>query len=188
MARRLGIAALPFLAVAASSQPHAIDTKASTMTVRVFKAGVLSAFGHDHTIEASISSGTVDVAARSVELRMSAAAMRVTDPKASDSDRAEIQKTMQGPQVLDVERYPEIVFQSTAADRDPQGEWGVHGNLTLHGHAHPVTVTVKEQNGHYIGSALLKQSDFGIKPIKIAGGSVRVKDELRIEFDVQLVR
>jgi len=30
----------------------------------------------------------------------------------------------------------------------------------------------------------LKQTDFGIKPVTIAGGTVKVKDELTIEFDI----
>ena len=36
----------------------------------------------------------------------------------------------------------------------------------------------------HIGSTSLKQTDFGITPISIAGGTVKVKDEVRIEFDV----
>jgi polyisoprenoid-binding protein YceI len=183
---RLRIAILMLGAVSASAQPRAIDTKASSITVRVFKAGLLSAFGHDHDMEAPIAAGSVDVEARQVELRVNAATLRVRDPKASESDRAEIQKTMLGPQVLDTQQYPEIIFRSTSADRGEQGGWAVHGSLTLHGQTRPVTVTVKEENGHYAGFAVLKQSDFGIRPIKVAGGSVRVKDELRIEFDLQM--
>jgi hypothetical protein len=47
-----------------------------------------------------------------------------------------------------------------------------------------VTVTVEGQHAHYHGSAVLKQRDFGITPIRIAGGSVKVKDEVRVEFDI----
>jgi polyisoprenoid-binding protein YceI len=64
----------------------------------------------------------------------------------------------------------------------------VHGTLTLHGQTQPVTVEVKENSGHFAGHALLKLTDFGIKPIRIAGGTVKVKDEIRIEFDIQLTR
>jgi hypothetical protein len=45
-----------------------------------------------------------------------------------------------------------------------------------------VHVTLKD--GRYTGEALVKQTDFGIKPPGKAG--VRAKDEVRIEFDVQL--
>ena len=39
-------------------------------------------------------------------------------------------------------------------------------------------------NGRYRGTVTLKQRDFGIMPISIAGGTVKVKDEIKIEFDV----
>jgi hypothetical protein len=38
--------------------------------------------------------------------------------------------------------------------------------------------------GHYTGSVKLKQTDFGMVPIKLFGGSVKVKDEVEISFDV----
>ena len=37
---------------------------------------------------------------------------------------------------------------------------------------------------HYRGDAVLKQHDFGITPINIAGGTVKVKDKLKIKFDI----
>lgn len=172
--------------VAAQSRP--IDVQKSHMTVRVFKAGLFSAFGHDHEIAAPIASGTVDLASRRVELRSRAAALRVRDPEASDKDRKDVQKTMLGPEVLDVDRYPQIVFQSRAAKPTGADSWTVSGELTLHGKTRLVTVQVHERDGHYIGTARLKQSDFGIKPIKFAAGTVRVKDEVRIDFDIQLTQ
>ena len=30
----------------------------------------------------------------------------------------------------------------------------------------------------------LKQTDYGITPISVAGGAVKVKDELNIDFDI----
>jgi hypothetical protein len=47
---------------------------------------------------------------------------------------------------------------------------------------------VAEKAGHYVGSALIKLTEFGIKPVKVAGGTVKVKDEVRIEFDIQLAQ
>jgi hypothetical protein len=54
--------------------------------------------------------------------------------------------------------------------------------------ARVVALNVREAAGHYTGVARLKQSDFGIAPIKIAGGAVRVKDEVEIQFDIQPAR
>jgi polyisoprenoid-binding protein YceI len=179
---------LPGWTVAANAQQRAIDTGKSVMTVRVYKAGLLSALGHDHEIAAPVADGAVDTTAHRVELHMKAGTLRVGDPKISDKDRAEIQSTMLGPEVLDVERYPEISFRSTGAEPMGSGSWKVHGNLTLHGQTRPVAVEVGERAGHYVGNSRFKQTDFGIKPVRVAGGTIRVKDEIRMEFDIQLAR
>ena len=174
--------------VAASAQEQAIDIRKSVMTVRVYKAGVFSAFGHDHEISAPLAAGSADTATHHVELRMDAGALRVRDAKASEKDRNQIQTTMLGPEVLDSEHHPEIVFRSTSVEPMGPGSWRVHGALTLHGQTGPLTVEVSQRDGHYIGKSLLKLTDFGMKPVRIAGGTVRVKDEIRIEFDIQLAR
>jgi polyisoprenoid-binding protein YceI len=185
--RRVRIFAIGLVACAASAQPRPVDAAKSTMTVRVSKSGVFSAFGHNHEISAPIAEGTVDANAHKVELRVKAAALKVRDPGTSEKDLAEIQKTMLGPDALDAERHQEIVFRSTSAERAGSA-WRVQGTLTLHGESRPVTVEVREQRGHYAGSARLKQTEFGMKPVKVAGGTVSVKDEVRIEFDIQLAR
>jgi polyisoprenoid-binding protein YceI len=169
------------------AQPHVIDAAHSVVKVRVFKAGLLSAFGHDHEIVAPISSGKVDPAAHKVELRFGAGDLQVEDPGISDADRKTIRQTMLGPDVLDATRYPEIAFRSTTATpaSDP-AQWIVRGELTLHGQVHPVVVEVREDQGVYRGTATVKQTTFGIKPVKVAGGAVRVKDDVRIEFTIQL--
>jgi len=173
-------------ALTASGQPRAIDAAKSTMTVHVYKTGMLSALGHDHEISALVTAGTVDTAGRKVELQVNAAALRVQDPKGSDKDRGEIQANMLGPDVLDAEKHKEIRFRSTSAESAGEGGWKVSGELTLHGATQPVSIDVHERDGHYVGTCRFNITNFGIKPIKAAGGTVRVKDEVQIDFDIQL--
>jgi len=106
------------------------------------------------------------------------------DKDVSDKDRAEIQQTMLGPKVLDSEKYTEIRFHSTQVDRLGEGKWIVHGDLTVRGQTRPVKVEVEGQNGHYRGTAELKQKDFGITPVTVGGGVVKVKNEFRVEFEI----
>jgi polyisoprenoid-binding protein YceI len=161
-----------------------IDTEKSVMTVRVFKSGLFSAFGHEHEISAPIQAGSFTEGNPSVELAVDARQMRVMDKDVSDKDRAEIQQTMLGPTVLDSEKFLEIRFRSTQVDRLGESKWIVHGDLTIHGQTQPVKVDVEGQNGHYRGSAEVKQKDFGITPITVGGGAVKVKNELRVEFEI----
>jgi polyisoprenoid-binding protein YceI len=86
--------------------------------------------------------------------------------------------------VLDSERFPEIRFRSTGVEPLGEGRWTVLGDLTIHGETRPVKVRVEGANGHYRGTAELKQKEFGITPVTVGGGAVKVKNELRIEFDL----
>jgi polyisoprenoid-binding protein YceI len=171
-------------ALGAERQP--IDVAHSKLTVHVFKSGLFSTLAHNHEIEAPITEGNVDTSANQVTLRIDARRLRVMDPEASTDTRAKIQRTMEGPMGLDVEHFPEIAFESTGVESSGEDHWGVRGYLTLHGKTAPVVLDVALKNDHYLGSATVKQRDFGIRPISIAGGSVTVKDEVKIEFDVVL--
>jgi polyisoprenoid-binding protein YceI len=172
-------------ATSAHGQGKAIDVSKSRMRIRVFKSGAFAAFAHDHEIEAPIAEGRIDASGNPrVQLRVDSRQMRVLDPEIAADKRAEIQHTMQGATVLDVEKYPEISYQSTVVTSRGGAHWEVRGDLTLHGKKQPVTVEVSLETGHYRGTASIKQSDFGIEPLRIAGGTVKVKDELKIEFDI----
>ncbi|MFY9530151.1 MAG: YceI family protein [Candidatus Acidiferrales bacterium] len=170
-------------------QSRAIDAGQSSLRVHVFKTGFFSAFAHDHEIEAPIANGTIDLSTiPGVALRVDARRLRVLDPEASTGTRDEIQKTMEGPAVLDFERFPDIGFQSTRVEQRGTDHWMVQGDLTLHGQTKPVVVDVALKDGHYRGSATIKQRDFGMTPVSVAGGTVKVKDEVRIEFDIVLAQ
>ena len=162
----------------------AIDPQRSSITVRVFKAGVFSAFGHEHEISAPIEQGSFKENPASVELTVDARRMRVMDKGISEKDRTDIQQAMLGPKVLDSEKFPEIRFRSSGFEPLGEGKGIVLGDLTIHGETHPVKVHVEGANGRYRGTAELKQKDFGITPVTVGGGAVKVKNELRIEFDI----
>ena len=173
----------------ASTDGRAIDSARSSLKVRVTKSGFFSAFAHNHEIEAPMESGEVtESGSPRVELHVDARKMRVLDPEASADTRAQVQKTMLGPQVLDTERFPEIHFQSTGVEAKGTDHWLVHGTLDLHGQSHPVTVDVALKDGVYRGTAVFKQTGFGIQPVSVAGGTVKVKDEVKIEFEIALVK
>jgi hypothetical protein len=169
------------------AQSRAIDVDHSNLKVHVFKSGLFSAFAHDHEIEAPITRGVVDASEpASVELHVDSRNLRVLDPGTSEKDRRDIQKTMLGPEVLDTERFLEIVFKSSAAEPSGTDHWMVRGELTLHGQTQPVAVEVIYRAGHYTGHTTLKQTEFGMKPVNLAGGTLKVKDDVRIDFDIQL--
>jgi hypothetical protein len=173
--------------LAGPDQPEqAIETERSSLTVHVGKAGLLSAAAHEHWVNAPIAGGTIDGdgARPAVWFTVDARKLSVRPEKGvPDKDRAEVQSNMQS-KVLESSMYPDIVFRSTEVRRTGALVWGVSGDLTLHGVTKPVRVDVTRQNDAYVGPVRIKQTEFGIQPIKIGGGVVRVKDELEISFRV----
>lgn len=182
------LVALTALAVAAGPQsppPSTIDVQRSTMTVYVYKQGLFSFLADNHQISAPIASGSFDAVRKAVELTVDASKMRVLDPRLSADKRDTVQANMLGPQVLDVAKYPAITFQSTSIDPSGKGTWSVTGNLQLHGQTHSTTFRVQSDGTcHFMGSTTVRQTAFGITPIKIAGGTVSVKDDVRVDFDI----
>ena len=168
-----------------SAQQRNIDRQKSTLTIHVGKTGAFSAMGHEHEIHAPIHSGTAEIGAHpAVEIHVNARELRVIDKDAAEKERAEVQKTMLGPEVLDSDSHQEIVFKSTGSESVGQGRWTLNGNLTLRGQTRPVKVQVTLKDGRYTGETTVKQTDFGITPPGKAG--VRARDEIKIEFDIRL--
>ena len=164
--------------------------------IHVGTAGLFGAFAHDHSIEAKkvIGCGSIDpqdLQRSSIKLEFPAADIRVIDPKESEKDRAEVQKTMET-DVLRVSEYPRVTFESTAVERAGEAnQFRVRGNLTIRGKTQPVVIPLtvtRSAEGTYRakGEYRFKQSSFLIKPIQLAGGTVKVKDELQTQFELYL--
>ena len=172
--------------IVAAPTRREMDEARSTLTVRVSKAGLFSAFGHNHVIRAPLAQGSFEesVGLPSVELEVDARQLQVLDSDLSAKDRSEVQQTMLGPSVLDSEKFSTIRFRSLTVEETGAGKWRVHGDLTLRGQSRAVLMEVTGGAGHYRGSATVKQSDFGIQPVSAAGGTIKVKDEVRVEFEI----
>jgi polyisoprenoid-binding protein YceI len=193
-------AALLLLAAAALAQDksnYSIDAARSKVEINVYKEGVFKAFGHDHVISAKELSGQVQFAPEKIDqssarLKIPTKSITVIDPGESEKDRHDVQATMEGEKVLDVAKFPEITFTSTsvsAARKTPAGwELSLSGKLNLHGVEKPVNFPLRihadanELRGE--GEVSILQTDYGITPVKVGGGSVKVKDKLKITFAV----
>src|SRR5258705_6897836 len=137
-------AASMLLATSVTAQQHAIDANQSTLTIHVGKAGLLSWLGHEHEICGAIETGSAETGAHpSVEVHVDARTLKVIDKDASEKERAAVQTTMLGPEVLDSERFNSIVFKSRSAESAGEGQWIVHGDLTLRGKINPVNVVAR---------------------------------------------
>lgn len=174
-------------AVPVDARTRAVDIRQSKLTVHVTRGGAFGFLGDNHDIDAPIASGSYDDDRQTVDLTVDAAKLRVLDPKQPPQKRADVQANMLGPKVLDVERYPVIRFTSKRALVAGTGRSNIEGELTLHGQTHPVTLlVVKVDDKHFTGSATIRQTAFGMTPIRAVGGTVSVRDEVGVDFEIVL--
>jgi len=182
-----------------SSGRHCIEPGKGQFLILVGSSGLFSVFGHDHTIEAKEITGcaeidSADLARSSVELTFPANKITVLDPKESATDRAKVQEQM-NTDVLRIQQFPSIRFRSTGVRRAPGRENGfiVDGQLTIRDRTQPVSIPLEAApvGGGSIrvrGEYSFRQTAFGITPVRVAGGAVRVKDEVKVRFELYLIR
>ena len=194
----IAFAALLVLSTAAAGQEKAsysIDSAKSSMEIHVYKEGTFKMFGHDHLIAAKEVSGEArfdpqKVEASSVRLKIPTKSITVVDPGEAEKDRKDVQTTMAGEKVLDVAKFPEITFVSSgvsAVKKNADGwELTLSGKLSLHGHEKvatlPLQVHAADNELQAQGELSILQTDYGITPVKVGGGAVKVRDKLRITF------
>jgi polyisoprenoid-binding protein YceI len=182
---------------AAAQSRYEFSAEGSKMEMDVYKEGFFKAFSHDHLIAAKEFSGRMvfdsgKIENSSVTFRVAAKSLTVVDPGESEKDRSAVQMTMRGKEVLDAEQFPEIAFVSTGIGKaEKKGDtWNLTlaGTLKLHGAEKPVSVpaTLIPSGSELIarGEVYLLQTDYGITPIKLGGGAVKVKNRLRIRFEI----
>jgi len=175
---------------------YVIDASAGRFQARIGTAGLLSAFGHDHTValrefsgEARFKPGAEERG--SLRMTIQAASLAETGKEFSDADRKKIDGDIHG-KALEASKYPEIAFKSTkisvkkAGEREVQLE--IRGDLTLHGVTKPVTVPAQvSMQGDTLtarGEFTIRHGDYKIQRLSAAGGTVKASDEIRMSFEI----
>ena len=195
-----GAAGLLLVALGAAAQEktaYSIASAQSKLEIHVYKEGMFKAFGHDHLIAATEISGEAQLDAQKIEdstvrLQIATKSLTVVDPGESEKDRRDVQATMEGEKVLDVAKFPEITFTSSGisgAKKNAEGwESTISGKLKLHGVektvSFPLRVQTESAQLRGEGEISILQTDYGITPVKVGGGAVKVKDKLKITFTV----
>jgi polyisoprenoid-binding protein YceI len=94
-------------------------------------------------------------------------------------------------EVLETNRFPEIVYECSRVSASGSGDryWGaLNGELALHGVTMPLSVSARVViNGDSLratGEFSLRQSDYEITPVSAAAGTIKVKDEVKCNFDI----
>lgn len=169
----------------------------STFEVRLGKSGWLRIFGDEHFIDVTGYEFKIafDPAApaqgSSVEIMIPSRGLRVRDPHLSAETRLEVQAKMEGPEVLDLANFREIRFKSKRVTAGDPSLYRVDGDLTIRASSRPMAfdLTLEREGDGYRarGIAPVKMTAFGIEPPSAGGGGIKVRDEMKIVFDLLLI-
>ena len=181
--------------MALASVRYLIDTNASRFTVQAFATGILSGFGHNPKIGMREYEGEIQFAPETydkamVRMTVRTGAMEVLDEMKSD-DRKKLEQAMYE-EVLEVQRFPSASYETKQLTVQKLSDdllfARLTGELSFHGVARSdsfdARVTRVGAMVRVSGEFSLRQSDYGIRPVSIAGGALRLKDEIRFNFEL----
>ena len=181
--------------VETAADRYRIDGRSSRFTVRAFAAGVLAAMGHNPTIAIRDLSGEMTfnsdkLEAGSLKIAIQSSSLSVQDD-ISAKDLREMERLM-NQEILETAKFPENLYEaaviSVAKMADALYSATLKGNLTLHGvsRSQPINVRVAVFGSmlRASGEFSLNQTDYDIKLVSVAGGALKLKDELKFSFEL----
>ncbi len=158
------------------------------LTIRTARKGAAAKAGHDLLIEVGSWQATLDPDAQpALTLTADSRSLRVLEgtggvKSLDDDDKANIAQTIDE----EVLKGCPIEFRSNQIERRPDGGLSVVGELELGGRRGPVDFELATGNGRLTGAAIVKQTDFGMKPYTALFGALKVADEVRIGIEAEL--
>ena len=164
-----------------------------TLSVRTGRTGAAAKAGHDLLLHVTAWQATLEVgedpAQTSIVLDADATSLRVREGTGGmqalgDDDKASIEETIDD----DVLKRQGIEFRSTTVQTAADGSRiSVQGELTLVGKARPIAFDLTvDDDGKLSGSAVVKQTDWGITPYSALFGALKVSDEVEVVIDASL--
>jgi polyisoprenoid-binding protein YceI len=158
-----------------------------TLSVRTGRTGTVAKAGHDLLIHVTKWRGTLATGDEpSVTLDADATSLKVREGTGGmmalgDDDLANIEQTIDD----DVLKRQDISFRSTSAEQDGD-TLAVKGDLTVRGATRPLAFDLDLSGGRVRGTAVVKQTEWGMKPYTALFGALKVADEVRVEIDAAL--
>jgi hypothetical protein len=159
--------------------------------VRTKKGGVASKAGHDLLLGVTSWEATLDLGDEpSIALTADPRSICVIEGTGGafalgDEEKDAIEQTMREEVLTD---GGSIEFRSTKVDPN-SGGLRVEGDLQLEGNRHPIAFDLETTgDGRLRGSAIVTQTDWGIKPYSGLFGTLKVLNDVEVEINAKLPR
>jgi polyisoprenoid-binding protein YceI len=172
---------------------YILDAKASQFTLEAFAEGLAGIADHrprfavrDFSGEVEFSSDKLD--GGSLHLAAKSGSLEIMDD-VTEHDRRAIDRVMRG-EVLHPEKFPEVIFRSerVVCSSVVQNRYraDISGTLSLHGVESQETIQAQlilsDGSLRAYGEFRLRQSGYGLTIASVAGGLLRIKDDLKFVF------
>jgi polyisoprenoid-binding protein YceI len=174
---------------------YVFDIKGSQFIVQAFAEGVAGISDHRPRFSVRDFSGDVEfdpdqLAKGSMNLFAKTGSLDIMD-EVTKRDRKAIERVMFG-EVLHSEMFPEVVFHSSRVVCCQLGEnrysANISGTVFLHGMENLQSIQAQlvlgDRTLRAYGEFRLRQTDYGLAIANVAGGILRIKDELKFGFFV----
>ncbi len=173
---------------------YQLGTDQGRILLHTFRDGLAAQAGHDLTIEITRWSGELtvndDLSPADLTARVDLNSLTVREGTGglkplTDRDRREIAVTAR--KTLAVDRHPEATFAATKFEAGADDGGTITGTLTVAGAARPLKLQVSSAGpDQYHVTTSIVQSTHGIKPYTGFFGTLRVRDAVEVDVDVDL--
>jgi hypothetical protein len=179
---------------------YRLGPECGRLVLKTTRAGLAAKAGHDLTLEVTRWSahaavpgedqGGLASATLSAEADLGSLTTREGVGGAmplSQTDRDEIDSTAR--RILAGRGNATATFRSSQVRVLPDGG-EIEGTITINDRAQPLQLRLTEQGppGHYKGTGTVVQSAHGIKPYSAFLGTLKLKDEVKLEFEADLTK
>jgi polyisoprenoid-binding protein YceI len=171
---------------------YVLDAKSSQLTVQAFAEGLAGIADHRprFSIRDFVGDAELDIDKKDGALQLTARTESLTlIDEVSERNRLTIDRVMFN-EVLQAERFPEVVFRSSrvvcSLVNENRYRADIAGTVSLHGAENSQSIQAQmllsDGSLRAYGEFRLRQTDYGLKIASVAGGMVRIKDELKFVF------
>lgn len=164
---------------------YVLDARRSSLTIRIPLMGGVSRYRmRFNKLNGSFDFDPVSWQSTKVEITV--------DPRSIDAENNMFNRAVIG--YFEPDKYPQILFRSTALVADATGRGKLTGDLTFHGVTRPITLDVQfngfDPGGQgagagmaFSGTGTIKRSQFGV-----IAGRLFADDKIDLNFDVEFTR
>jgi polyisoprenoid-binding protein YceI len=163
-----------------------------TLSVHTKRTGAAAKAGHNLTMHVGTWEAVLEIAAEpgaaSLEVTADGSSLRVVEgtggmQSLGDDDKANIEQTIDE----EVLKTQAIAFRSRRVEQGREGGLTVEGELSLLGATRPLSFAVAVgDDGKLACTAVVKQTDWGMKPYSTLFGTLKVVDEVEVSLDARL--